>query len=66
MTTAVTASRGPLDAVRPNKALKLTKPRGNRLAARHAQRDHPCWAACGQRNRRLGLERGPAAEHHVR
>ena len=39
----------------PNKALQLTTPRGDRLAARHAWRDHSCWPPAS-RHHRLGRQ----------
>ena len=56
----------PRSRMRPNMVLQLTGPRWTRLASSEGRRDDSCWAACGQMDRRLGLERGPAAEHQVR
>jgi hypothetical protein len=46
-------------------ALQLTGPGWTPLALRDGRRDHRHLAACGQRARRLGRGRGPAAERQV-
>jgi hypothetical protein len=53
---ALLAQAGSQAGRRPNKALKLTRPRSDRLDVRDRRRDHSCWAACGQRDRRVGRQ----------